>query len=65
MKMMREKMRISRKKSEQRPISLNMELKHVQIKPKTLRGQRLLEASRMENSKIQKSGEKIIVGADI
>ena len=65
MRMMREKLRQSRRRSDQTPISNNMELKAVKQTARTMRGHRLLASTRMENERIQKADEKVIIGADV
>ena len=65
MRMLREKLRQSRRKSEQTPISKDMDIKLVRQTARTMRGERLLASTRMENKRIQEENGKVIIGADV
>ena len=65
MRMLREKLRQSRRKSEQTPISKDMDLKLVRQTARTMRGKRFLASTRMENKKVQEENGKVIIGADV
>ena len=62
MKMLREKLRLSRRRSEQTPITHDLELKSTVPRVKTLRGQKLLASTRMENKRVQNEEGRVIIG---
>ena len=52
MRMMREKLRLSRKKSNLQPVSEEMKIKTLQMRAKTIHGEKIIDASRLENKKV-------------
>ena len=65
MRMMRTKMKLLRKKNELQPVTDELKLKKIRMRAKTITGEKIIHASRMESSKVQKTGERVIVGADV
>ena len=66
MRMVRTKMTQSRKKLEHRPVEKILELVRHQKRAKTLRGERIVQASEVDNDIVQDNdSNNVIVGADV
>ena len=65
MNMMRNKLRLTRKKFDRRPVETDLHLKEHKVKAKTLKGLRILHASKVANEEVQDDNIKIVVGADV
>ena len=63
--MIRNKMTISRKKFQFQPVKEDLRLTEVRMRTKTLKGERIIHASRLENKEVQVEDDKVIVGADV
>ena len=58
MRMVRNKMSVSRKKFKFQPIKEELRLKEIRRRTKTLRGEKIIHASKMENKEVQIEDEK-------
>ena len=58
-------MTISRKKFQFQPVKEDLRLTEVRMRTKTLRGERIIHARRLENKEVQVEDDKVIVGADV
>ena len=65
MRMIRNKMTASRKKFQFKPVDEDLKLREIRMRTKTLKGERIIHSSKMENKEVQIEDDKVIVGADV
>ena len=62
---MRNKLRLTRKKFDRRPVDKDLELKKHRMKSKTVRGMRIIPASQVTNEEVEDDTTKVGIGADV